>query len=187
MKELFLVRHGESTSEHHIYEEGREQITKLAERIKKDYEDLRNSTTLLSSPLGKAVESANILKRVLGLEENIIEEVKEPKTGKITIVSRKISVKKPVGNEEVEKEVSKLTKSLVTDVSESEINNFLQVSSKHKEVLSTGQMQITGRKNATNEERKELVSKLDEIIASDEVSTANAAFVLKWLKKRKNI
>ncbi len=119
------------------------------------------------------------------VEEDITEEVREPKTGKLTIVSRKITVKKPVVNEEVEKGVGELTRTLITDISDTEVNTFLDISNKQKDQMISGQMQFIGRKNVSNEEKKELLSKLDEITSSDEVSKANAAFVLKWLKKRK--
>jgi hypothetical protein len=118
--------------------------------------------------------------------EEIAEEVKEVKTGKVTIISKKIPVKKPVENPVVEKEVNKLIKDLAPDVSPREIADFLEVTPAHREQFVNGEMQFLSRKNVSKEDKKEFMAKLDEIVSTDEVSKANSAFVLKWLKTRNN-
>jgi len=117
-------------------------------------------------------------------EEEITEEVKEVKTGKVTVISRKVAVKKPEEAPEVEKEVSKLVNELVPDISQAEIKNFLDMSSGTREQLLSGEMQILGRNDVSFAEKKEFLSKLDEITSTEDVSKANSAFVLKWLKNR---
>ncbi len=126
---------------------------------------------------------------IITIEENVSEEekVKEIKTGKVTVISRKVSVKKPVANdkEDVEKEVNKLVKDLVKGVSQSEAKETINLSSRHKEQMISGSMNFLARDKVSNEEKKEFLSKLDEITSSEEVSNANASFVLKWLNNRK--
>ncbi|MBC7473553.1 MAG: hypothetical protein H7263_04625 [Candidatus Sericytochromatia bacterium] len=126
---------------------------------------------------------------IITIEENVSEEekVKEIKTGKVTLISRKVSVKKPVANdkEDVEKEVNKLVKDLVKGVSQSEAKETINLSSRHKEQMINGSMNFLARDKVSNEEKKEFLSKLDEITSSEEVSNANASFVLKWLNNRK--
>ena len=119
------------------------------------------------------------------IEEEITEEVTESKTGKITVISRKVAIKKPVVNNEIlEKEVVNVVKKLGGEVSEREVNNLLKVNPSLKSQLVSGNMEISARKNQSIEEKKELINKLEEISASEDVSKANATVVLKWLKNR---
>lgn len=124
---------------------------------------------------------------VLTIEEEISEEVKEVKTGKVTVVSRKVAVKKPVKtvNENVEKEVGQLAKDLVKDIPSGEAKKLLHMSNSQKDQLMNGNMDFLSRGKVSSEEKKEFMAKFDEISSSEEVSNANAAFVLKWLNQRK--
>jgi hypothetical protein len=117
--------------------------------------------------------------------EEVAEEVKEVKTGKVTVISRKFPVKKnETEKPEVEKEVKKLVKDLASDISENEINGLLGISTGQRDQILTGEMQFLGRKNITLDEKKEFFARLDEITSTEDVSKANSAFVLKWLKNR---
>lgn len=123
---------------------------------------------------------------VMTVEEEVSEKVEEVKTGKVTVVSRKVAVKKPVvADKIVDKDVNKLVKQLVKDVNVEEVRSITHVSKKQKDQMVAGNMSFLGRDNVTMEEKKEFLNKLDEIVSSEDVANANASFVMKWLKHRK--
>lgn len=121
--------------------------------------------------------------------EEIIEEspVKTKSTiVKSNIISKKPVVKKPdLVDKMVDKDVNQLTRNLVKGVSSEDIKSIINVSKKQKEQMVTGNMSFLARDNVTQEEKKEFLDKLDQITSSEDVSTANASFVMKWLKNRK--
>lgn len=122
-------------------------------------------------------------------EESIVEDTTIK--NKSNIVRANIAVKKPavkkpdVVDKIVDKDVNKMVRDLVKDVSVEETRSIINVSKKQKEQMATGNMSFLGRDNATTEEKREFLNKLDEIVSSDDVSNANASFVMKWLKNRK--
>lgn len=117
----------------------------------------------------------------------VVEEKKDDKKPVTGIVSKKIVVKKETqGQVAINKEASRLVNELVKgDISENEVNSFLNLSPQHKELLFSGELELSLRGKLSASEKKELASKLDDIKASDDISKANASFVLKWLKNRK--
>jgi hypothetical protein len=83
----------------------------------------------------------------------------------------------------ISKQASKLLKEYASDISEEEINKFLNLNDKEKEQMINGPLQFMN-KNFSENDKKEMINKIDNIKSSDIVSRTNAAFVLKWLKKR---
>lgn len=123
---------------------------------------------------------------MLTVEEEVSQKIEEPKNGKVTVVTRKVSVKKPpVADKIVDKDVKDLVKKLVKDVNIEDVRSINNVSKKQKDQMLSGNMSFLGRNNASMEEKKEFLSKLDEITSSEDITNANASFVMKWLKNRK--
>lgn len=132
------------------------------------------------------IDQENIEEEIITLEEDTSQKVKETKNGKTTIVPKKIAVKKtPVADKIVDKDVNNLVKKLVKDVNIEEIRSINNVSKKQKDQMISGNMSFLGRSNASTEEKKEFLNKLDEITSSEDITNANASFVMKWLKNRK--
>ncbi|MFN8575496.1 MAG: hypothetical protein U0354_01440 [Candidatus Sericytochromatia bacterium] len=119
-------------------------------------------------------------------EEEVSQKLDETKSGKVTVITRKVSVKKPpVADKIVDKDVKDLVKKLVKDVNIEDVRSINNVSKKQKDQMLSGNMSFLGRSNASIEEKKEFLSKLDEITSSEDITNANASFVMKWLKNRK--
>lgn len=118
-------------------------------------------------------------------EERVSQKTEEPKSGKVTVVTKKVTVKKPpVADKIVDKDVNDLVKKLVKDVDSEDIRSIKNVSKKQKDQMLSGGMAFLGRNDATSEEKKEFLNKLDEITSSEDITNANASFVMKWLKNR---
>lgn len=126
------------------------------------------------------------------LEEEIDEvytqkqEEKVVKTD-IVVLPRK-QIKKPEFTDNpklkaVSKQANKLLKEYASDISEEEIDKFLSLNNAEKEQMINGPLQFMNKSFSEND-RKEMISKIDNIKSSDVISRTNAAFVLKWLKKR---
>ena len=81
-RQLILVRHGETMhnvagiaqgwNDSALSERGANQVARLAERLRRHEPD-----ALFSSPLGRAMSTANAIKDVLGLEITVIDELRE--------------------------------------------------------------------------------------------------------------
>ena len=85
-RELILVRHGETLhnvagiaqgwNDSALSDRGNEQVRRLAKRLERHKPD-----ALFSSPLGRALTTANAIKDVLGLEIAILEDLREMSYG----------------------------------------------------------------------------------------------------------
>jgi broad specificity phosphatase PhoE len=86
-RELILVRHGETVhnvnritqgwSDSELSERGREQVLRLAERLKE-----HKPTALYSSPLGRAMSTAQAIADATGLEIVPLEDLREMNYGR---------------------------------------------------------------------------------------------------------
>jgi broad specificity phosphatase PhoE len=86
-RELILVRHGETVhnvnritqgwSDSDLSERGREQVLRLAERLKE-----MKPTALYSSPLGRAMSTARAIAEATGLEIVQLEDLREMNYGR---------------------------------------------------------------------------------------------------------
>lgn len=85
-RELILVRHGETLhnvagiaqgwNDSALSDRGNEQVRRLAERLVRHKPD-----ALFSSPLGRAMSTAEAIRKVLGLEITILEDLREMSYG----------------------------------------------------------------------------------------------------------
>jgi broad specificity phosphatase PhoE len=85
-RELILVRHGETLhnvagiaqgwNDSALSDRGAEQVRKLGERLRHNKPD-----ALFSSPLGRALTTAEAIRNVLGLEITILEDLREMSYG----------------------------------------------------------------------------------------------------------
>jgi len=85
-RQLILVRHGQTLhnvagiaqgwNDSALSERGLEQVSKLAERLRK-----YNPDALFSSPLGRALSTATAIKDVLGMEITTLEDLREMSYG----------------------------------------------------------------------------------------------------------
>lgn len=85
-RQLILVRHGETLhnvagiaqgwNDSALSDRGQEQVRRLAERMKR-----HNPDALFSSPLGRALSTAQAIRDVLGLEITILEDLREMSYG----------------------------------------------------------------------------------------------------------
>lgn len=85
-RQLILVRHGETLhnvagiaqgwNDSALSDRGNEQVSRLAERLRR-----YNPDALFSSPLGRALSTANAIKDALGLEITILEDLREMNYG----------------------------------------------------------------------------------------------------------
>jgi len=129
-------------------------------------------------------------------EEILEEEIEETYTTKqqekiqkndIVVLPRK-EIKKPDFSDNpklksVSKQANKLLKEYAGDISDEEIDKFLSLNNSEKEQMINGPLQFMN-KNFSENDRKEMVNKIENIKSSEVISRTNAAFVLKWLKKR---
>lgn len=140
----------------------------------------------LSSPEFSDLEHDDIIEEdFIEQNQNLLSEIKESRVTSIKVIPRKNEKEKKLeSSKEVIKEVNHLIKEISSTITESEIRSILEISSKDKEIMSAGGMDLSLRGKLSKEDRKEFISKLEEIKADDTVSKANASFVLKWLKGR---
>ncbi len=121
--------------------------------------------------------------------EDVIEETpvkNQSSIVKSNIIQKKTVPKKPnLVDKMVDKDVSQLTKNMIKNVSSEDIKSIVNVSKRQKDQMVSGNMSFLARDNVTMEEKKEFLNKLDEITSSEDVSNANASFVMQWLKNRK--
>jgi hypothetical protein len=130
--------------------------------------------------------SENILEEEIDEVYTQKQEEKIVKTD-IVVLPRK-QIKKPEFTDNpklksVSKQANKLLKEYASDISEEEIDKFLNLNNTEKEQMINGPLQFMN-KNFSENDKKEMINKIDNIKSSDIISRTNAAFVLKWLKKR---
>lgn len=70
MKRLILVRHGDCSDDNHLSELGKRQMRLLYESLKARIAGNGDSITLLSSTADRAVQSAEIMGRMFGVENH---------------------------------------------------------------------------------------------------------------------
>lgn len=85
-EQLILVRHGETRdnvariaqgwADSPLTETGKEQVRRLAERLRRHHCD-----AIFASPLGRALTSANMIRDVLGLEMTVLDDLREMSYG----------------------------------------------------------------------------------------------------------
>lgn len=152
-----------------------------------DNNDTDNITQeeLLDPELAIEIDQATIEDDIVIVEEKIPNKSEENKIGKSTVVTKKVVAKKPpVADKIVDKDVNDLVKKLVKDVDVDDVRSIKNVSKKQKDQMLSGNMSFLGRNDATSEEKKEFLNKLDDITSSEDITNANASFVMKWLKNR---
>ncbi|GIW22070.1 MAG: hypothetical protein KatS3mg068_1077 [Candidatus Sericytochromatia bacterium] len=123
----------------------------------------------------------------LDINENIQKQESKVFKNEITILPRKEIKKIDISDnsklKSVSKQANKLLKEFASDISDEEINKFLNLDGNHKEQMINGPLQFMN-KNFSDSEKREMINKIENIKSSDIISKTNAAFVLKWLKKR---
>lgn len=142
----------------------------------------------LENPEFSDLEQDDIIEEdFIGKIQDVVSGNKESKVTSIKVIPKKLDNtkdKKLESSKEVIKQVNHLIKEISSNITDAEIKSVLELSQKDKEIMSTGGMELSLRGKLSREEKKELISKLEEIKADETVSKANASFVLKWLKSR---